>query len=140
MLQTAPVEPNLQALEEEHVHFQELLRRNPVDGLFFLTGGLGQAELTKRVRPNGYDLYEMASGPLTAPAAASPESAENNYFREPGTIFKNPNYVLFRIQGPKEARQIQIVLYDAENNPAWERIIPAGDLASDLRLRSAGAR
>ena len=112
LLHPAAAYPALAEHESALEAFLSALRRYPVDGLFFISGGFAQTELTKRIRPNRYPLYELS---LAAPGAARP----TNYFREPGTADPGPNFAWFRLENQAGNRILGCTLYDADGSPIW---------------------
>ncbi len=127
LIHPGPHAPGLGSDKAEQEYLMERLRQNPIDGLFFLTGGLGMGEFTKRVRSGAVPLYELAVGPLTAPPANSDFNSQN-YYREPGTGMKAANYALIRVDGPAGQRKLEITVYNEVNVPVWSAIIHQDDL------------
>lgn len=120
LLHSAAVYPNLAQNHKELNLLLEALRRNPVDGLFFLTGSSpsGEGSLIKRVRPRNYSLYELNLGSLTN-APESSETRPENYLREPGTRTPSPHYAWIRVTGPSARRILEVTLYDDQEEPIW---------------------
>ena len=114
-----------EAVEHKEAFFQAL-DRNRVDGLIFVSGGKHFGELTKTVRPRGYNLFELSVGSTTYLDPDNP--AENNYFREPLTSSENPQYGRISVNGDEENREIALSLFDIDGGQIFERKIPRTDL------------
>lgn len=114
-----------QAPDERSRLLDQLGLRN-IDGLLFITGGKDFGEMTKLVRPNGYDLWELSIGPLTARPADT--NTEINYFRVPSSGYLKRQFGLVRFSGPEQNRVIDISLHDSRGNEVWDTTIALSKL------------
>ena len=116
---------NLSAANYEQNKLLEMLRSERIQGLFFISGGKTNGELTRLVHANSYNIYDLTVGPITAIPA---ESDELNFFRMPGTNTLERQYALLDFEGPENDRQIHIRVMSIEGKEIWSRVIKASQL------------
>ncbi len=116
---------NLSAANYEQNKLLEMLRSERIRGLFFISGGKANGELTRLVHANSYNIYDLTVGPLTAIPA---ESDELNFFRMPGTNTLERQFALVDFEGPENDRQIRIRVMNIEGKEIWSRVIKASQL------------
>ena len=116
---------NLSAANYEQNKLLEMLRSERIQGLFFISGGKANGELTRLVHANSYNIYDLTVGPLTAIPA---ESDELNFFRMPGTNTLERQFALVDFEGPENDRQIRIRVMNIEGKEIWSRVIKASQL------------
>lgn len=97
-----------------------------INGLFIVAGGKDYGELTKMVRPNAPDLYELSTGPLTDRPAES--TKELNYFRVPSTSTFQRTFALLKFHGPEGNRQMSITVCNSVGDQLWSQTIAAADM------------
>jgi len=112
---------NLKAAAKEHSELMEVLRRDEIDGLIFVAGGKAFGELTKMVRANAPDLYELTVGPLTDRPAE--RTAEMNFYREPNTSTFTRQFATLRFHGPEGSRQITLTVFDTNGTQLWTKTL-----------------
>lgn len=117
---------NLSAANYEQNKLLEMLRSEKIGGLFFISGGKSNGELTRLVHANSYNIYDLTVGPLTAIPS---ESNELNFFRMPGTNTLERQFALIDFEGPEDDRQIRIRVINLEGNEIWSRVIKASQLS-----------
>lgn len=125
ILNPAENSANLSAANYEQNKLLEMLRAERIKGLFFISGGKTNGELTRLVHANSYNIYDLTVGPLTAIPA---ESDELNFFRMPGTNTLERQFALIDFEGPENERQIRIRVMNVEGKEIWSRIIKASQL------------
>jgi alkaline phosphatase D len=116
---------NLSAANYEQNKLLEMLRSERIPGLFFISGGKRNGELTRLVHANSYNIYDLTVGPLTA---IPEESDELNFFRMPGTNTLERQFALIDFEGPENDRQIRIRVMNIEGKEIWSRVIKANQL------------
>lgn len=116
---------NLSAANYEQNKLLEMLRSERIPGLFFISGGKRNGELTRLVHANSYNIYDLTVGPLTAIPA---ESDELNFFRMPGTNTLERQFALIDFEGPENDRQIRIRVMNVEGKEIWSRVVKASQL------------
>lgn len=117
---------NLSAANYEQNKLLEMLRSEQISGLFFISGGKSNGELTRLVHANSYNIYDLTLGPLTAVPS---ESNELNFFRMPGTNTLERQFALIDFEGPENDRQIRIRVMNLEGKEIWSRVIKADQLS-----------
>jgi alkaline phosphatase D len=125
ILNPAESPANLSAANYEQNKLLEMLRSERIKGLFFISGGKKNGELTRLVHANSYNIYDLTVGPLTGVPA---ESDELNFFRMPGTNTLERQFALIDFEGPENDRQIRIRVMNIEGNEIWSRVIKASQL------------
>ncbi len=126
ILNPANSRANLSYAESEHTELLQMIRDERITGLFFLSGGKPYGELTKLVQANGYNLYDLTLGPLTAEVGESSE--ELNFFRSPGTSRFERHFAIIECVGGEEDRALIIRVLSTEGKELWNRRIPASEL------------
>lgn len=126
ILNPARSRSNLSYAEREHTALLQMFRDEKIPGLFFLSGGKYYGELTRLVHANGYNLYDLTLGPLTANARENED--ELNFFRMPGSSIFERHFALIDFSGPEEDRRITIRIMSMEGKEIWNRAVPASQL------------
>lgn len=112
--------------KEERTKILDLIAKENVKGVLFLTGDRHQAELSMLKRENNYPIYDLTVSPFTAsPYDASKES---NTLRVAGTVFADRNFSILSLKGSKKERKLVINIYDKDGKPVWDKEIKASEL------------
>ncbi|WOO41199.1 metallophosphoesterase family protein [Rubellicoccus peritrichatus] len=117
ILNPADSPENLQIAEDERDELLEALKDADIPGLFFVAGGKSHGELTKLVRANAPDVYELTLGPLTGRPAS--DTRELNYFRVPGNSVFQRHFSILEFHGPEDDRQMRVSVYDVNGTEIW---------------------
>jgi len=105
----------------------DLIEKENIQGVIFISGDRHHSELTKLDRPDNYPLLELTSSTI----AAGPNSKgceEPNYLRVEGCCYNKRNYALVEITGKKEDRKIKFTIYGVDGKEAWSKEFKATDL------------
>lgn len=124
---------NLSYADMEQTALLEMLRRENISGLFFISGGKYFGEMTKLVHASNYNLFELTVGPLTAKPKNKPD--ELNYFRVPGTLTTERQFALISISGTEEERRLSISIKNMTGDELWSQTLHALHLQSDKDLK-----
>ncbi|GHB94106.1 alkaline phosphatase [Cerasicoccus arenae] len=104
----------------------DALKSDNIGGLIFVAGGKDFGELTKMVRANAPDLYELTLGPLTDRPADS--SSELNFYRVPSTATFKRQFAVMKFHGPEDNRQLTLTVYDTLGEQLWTQTLAAKDM------------
>ncbi|MCB0795695.1 MAG: alkaline phosphatase family protein [Flavobacteriales bacterium] len=118
VLNPTAVHENFANYTEERGELLERLDEENIHGVVFLTGDRHFTELSEMQLPGGNRLLEVTSSPLTA--KAYPAEAAHP-LRVEGTLVEKRNFVLIKLQGPAEAREIRFEAYDRVGDLLWSR-------------------
>lgn len=126
ILNPADSPENYYLAQNEREKFLDAIKESKIDGLFFVTGGKNHGELTKMVRANAPDAYELTLGPMTG----RPDSDTNelNYFRVPSTSIFQRHFAVMDFYGPENDRQLRITTFDANGTQLWTQNFHAKDM------------
>lgn len=111
---------------EEKKKILDLIEKEKIDGVIFLTGDRHHSELTKLERDNNYPLYDFTISSFTA--GVSPGKDEPNTLRVPGILSDQHNFAVFKISGPRKNRVLKCLDFDIHGNLLWEYSINENDL------------
>ena len=112
---------------EEQSDFLTWLQANEISGVIFLSGDRHYTKLSKRSRPQAYDLYELTCSPLTSNAFQDYEASANPDI-DPETLVRERNFCLLSFGGPAKARAVTLSSLDGTGRPLWRRRIEAAAL------------
>lgn len=116
---------NIAAKEREEI--LEIIKKEKIPGVIFLTGDRHFTELSSLSDSTFYTLHDITISPLTSSPYPTAEFEENP-LRIPGTFVGKRNYATIEIIGPKEARRLLINVLAADGSIYWSKIIEATDL------------
>jgi len=105
----------------------ELITRNNIPGVIFMSGDVHFAELSKMEREGTYPLYEITSSPLSAGINSSPMYRANT-FSVSGTEYVGHNFGLLTVSGVRGKRILTLRIVDANGNDVWMREIQESEL------------
>lgn len=110
-------------LPHERQRFIDLIKKTKAEGLFFISGDVHYAELSKMVNPGQYNLYDLTSSGMTHGHSCAGE----NKYRIHGAYMK-PNFGLIDIawNGPKT--QITLSILDDKGLLKIQHNIPLQEL------------
>lgn len=105
----------------------DLITRNNVSGVIFMSGDVHFAEFSKLEREGTYPLHEITSSPLSAGLNSSPIYRANS-FSVPGTEYVGHNFGLITVSGPRGKRVLTMRIVDAKGSDVWVREIQESEL------------
>jgi alkaline phosphatase D len=91
----------------------ELLEKNKIEGVIFLSGDRHHSEISRMERVNAYPIYEITSSSLTA--GVSPGKNENNPFIL-GESIDQHNFAKITVKGPRKNRELECNFNDVDGN------------------------
>lgn len=120
-----PISENWESYPEEKDYFLEMIEKEEIEGVIFLTGDIHRGELTKMERENNYPLYEITASPLSAGVTSYDGP---NRFRVEGTRVMERNFAYFTVTGPRKNRSLNIKMYNADGDEKWSYTINENDI------------
>ncbi|WP_269539770.1 alkaline phosphatase D family protein [Cerasicoccus fimbriatus] len=114
-------ELNHKLAESERDDMLELIKGDRIGGLVFVCGGKDFGELTKMVRANAPDVYELSLGPLTARPTDS--TRELNFYRVPSTSTFQRQFALMKFHGAENDRQLTVTVYNGLGDQLWTQTL-----------------
>jgi len=120
VLNSAAVYENYATYPKERKKLLNLLEKERIKNVIFLTGDRHHSELSKITR-NGIDYYDFTVSPLTS----SPHNAidEPNNNRIDGTHYAERNFGIIELSGTYENRKAKLIIYDKNGKEVWSRLI-----------------
>lgn len=113
----AKVYENYANYEEERKYLFELLDKEKIEGVLFLSGDRHHTELSKMPRNEAYPLYDLTVSPLTAKTYVDID--EKNEFRVEKTLINQNNFATLTFRGPITDRIVEINVYDKFGKLFW---------------------
>ncbi|MFC2084906.1 alkaline phosphatase D family protein [Bacteroidota bacterium] len=110
---------------DETNYILELIKKEEIRGVMFLTGDVHRTELTKIERENTYPLYDFTISPFTASASGR---AYPNDGRVEGTSVLERNFGIFEVTGPRKDRTLKCTVYDSQGKILWDYSINENEL------------
>lgn len=120
----------------ERDRFLETLRSTDTPGVFFITGGAREGEMTRVTRPGTYPLHELTVGAVRLGEPPSGERPALNYDRMPGTRVAVAHFAVVEFSGGRGEPSMEITVFNASGESVWRDTFRA----SELRQREASQR
>lgn len=124
VLNPDPLGENYSNYPEEKEYLLDMIAKEKISGVIFLTGDIHRGELTKIERDNNYPLYEVTASPLTAGVSRY----DQNTARVEGTLVHDRNFAILEVTGPRKDRNLNIKMYDADGSERWSYSLNENEL------------
>ena len=108
---------------KEQQRFFDLIKKTKANGLFFVSGDVHYAEISKRTVPDLYPIYDFTSSGLSS----TWKFATPNSFRIEGPVMEN-HFGLLTIDWKKDPT-VRMEIYDVSNNQRFEYSIKKSDIS-----------
>ncbi|MCB0662854.1 MAG: alkaline phosphatase family protein [Saprospiraceae bacterium] len=128
ILNPVPVVENYSNFPEERARLLDLIEKEDIKGVIFLTGDRHHSSLTKIDRPDTYPLYDLTISPLSAGAGAQKPVEKWAPFVEGTSVERTQNFSTLSISGTNGNRILKIKVFDYTGKQLWEREIKEGEL------------
>ena len=122
VLSDAAVYENHATYHEERNKLLELIEKEEIKNIVFLTGDRHKTELSELQLKNGTPLYDFTSSPLASKAFDSENEGNNNQVK--GTHVATQNFGTISVSGDYQNRKLVLKTFDAKGTLLWEREIP----------------
>ncbi len=124
-LNTKAAGENWENYPEEKNYFLDMIAKEKISGVIFLTGDIHRGELSKLERENNYPLYEITASPLSAGVSSYDGP---NPVRVEGTLVMERNFAFFSVTGPRKNRTLNIKMFNADGDKKWTHSINENEL------------
>ncbi|MBM4170693.1 MAG: alkaline phosphatase family protein [Ignavibacteria bacterium] len=102
----------------------ELIEKEGIEGVVFLTGDVHRSEITKMERANSYPLYDFTISPFTSGASR----AYPNPWRIESTLTTERNFAIFEFSGPRKDRTLKCTVYNVDGKELWSFSVNENEL------------
>jgi alkaline phosphatase D len=126
LLNPADDSTNLAAAPSDREMLLNALHPGTISGVLFLSGGLPYGELTRLLRPQSYDLFDLTVGPLTAKPANGVN--DPNFLLVPGSQIAARQFATLHFSGPPTQRTLTLGVFDAQGRQLYARALTAQQL------------
>ena len=113
--------------EEERQQMIDLITKEKIQGVMFLTGDRHHSCLQKLDRAGTYPLYDLTVSSFTAGSAKTVKEEANSPFVE-GTIVEKHNFGILEFSGKRLDRVMKINIFDKDGKEVWVKEIRASEL------------
>jgi alkaline phosphatase D len=107
---------------EERQEIIDFIDEHKIKGVVFLTGDRHFTELSKITTPNGIEIYDYTSSPLTS-GPYTESCKEKNKNRIDGTCFAERSFGTIEVKGDRKNRQLILKCYDNKGKQKWQHLI-----------------
>ena len=121
VLSDAAVYENHATYPEERDFLLELMEKEKLKNIVFLSGDRHKTELSQLKIKSGVTLYDFTSSPLASKAFDSKDEGNNNQVE--GTHVATQNFGTISVSGDKKNRTLLLKTFDASGTLLWERKI-----------------
>lgn len=111
----------LSTVPSERAYLLQAIEKNGITGVIFLTGDRHCAEMSTITLPNGIQVYEVTTSPLTSKAYDL--SKEENAHRIQGSVVPERNFATIDFSGTRKERQAIIIFWDNRGREKWRYTI-----------------
>jgi alkaline phosphatase D len=125
VLNPVATKENYSTYSDELQYLLTTLEKSKIPGILFFSGDRHHTELTKMPRNSSYPLYDLTVSPLLSRVN---EHDEPNYFRVEGTVVREKNFGLIKVEGEKDSRKLVIQIFNAKGDSLWTKDILAKEL------------
>ncbi len=122
VLNTAPVYENyIHLFPEERKRLLELIEKENIKGVVFLSGDRHFTELSAYKNKAGNMVYDLTASSLTA-GTPNKITEQNDHLVE-GTVYLKNNFAMLTFKGPRKKRVMNITIYDSDGKQVWTKDI-----------------
>lgn len=104
----------------------DMISKEEIPGVIFLSGDRHHTELSKLERENAYPLYDWTVSPLTSGAHQVEDEGNNNIVE--GSVVGVRNFGTIDVSGPRKDRVLDLKIFDSKGKELWKYRIRAEDL------------
>jgi alkaline phosphatase D len=120
-LSDAKVYENHANYETERKLILELIEKEEIKNIVFLSGDRHKTELSSLLLPNQNVLYDFTCSPLASKAFDSEKEGNTNQVK--GTHVATQNFGILKLKGQNENRSLTIETYDSKGVLIWQKEI-----------------
>ena len=112
---------------DEHKDILNLIEKEKIEGVIFLSGDRHFSEVSKMDRFNSYPLHDFTVSPLTSGYCDICENEKNKY-RIPGSGVFERNFGTITISGLNNNRTLNYTIFNNKGEALWNYILHEDDL------------
>ena len=127
VLNSEKVYENYVNWKEEHSELLNLIEKEKIDGVIFLSGDRHFSEVSKMSRFNSYPLYDFTVSPLTSGFCDICINESNKYRIKESAVFQR-NFAIFSIYSSDKGRVLDYTIFNNKGESLWNYKINASDL------------
>ena len=113
--------------EEEHTKLLNLIEKEKIEGVIFLSGDRHFSEVSKMPRFNAYPLYDFTVSPLTSGFCDICIDENNKHRIKESAVFQR-NFAIFSIYSSGKDRVLDYTIFNNKGESLWNYKINANDL------------
>jgi alkaline phosphatase D len=112
----------------DYEYLMEMLQRNRIRGVLFLTGDRHHSEVIKLERPGTYTLYDITASPYTSGVGKVRDKEMDNPARVPGTLVEAQNFAKLSVSGVRNERVLKVEFLGIKGEKLGEWSVGEGAL------------
>ena len=116
--------------EEEHKKILDLISKEKIEGVIFITGDRHFSEVSKMERYGEYPLHDFTVSPLTSGFCDICIEEKNKYRINGSGVFER-NFATIKIHGPYKNRELKYTIFNSHGDPLWTYNINENELKYD---------
>lgn len=119
-------ENHINLSEKERNTLLDILKKEKIEGVIFLSGDRHHTELSVLKDESFYPLYDWTVSPLTSTAYEIKDEGNTNLVE--GSSYGKRNYGIVEVKGPRKERELNLRLFDVSGKEIWHYTISNKDL------------
>ena len=113
--------------QDEHTRLLNLIEKEKIEGVIFLSGDRHFSEVSKMPRFNSYPLYDFTVSPLTSGFCDICKDEKNKYRIEESAVFER-NFAILNVYGPSKNRVLKYTIFNNKGEALWDYEIHENEL------------
>ena len=129
IVNTSKVFENMANYETERATLLDLISKEKIPGVFFISGDRHHSVMHKLEREGTYPLYDLTASPITSgPAKPLKEEYENKTILPETVVEGKRNFATLEFSGPLKERIMKISILDKDGKSLWDKQLSVKDL------------
>tara|TARA_B100000700_G_scaffold216102_1_gene237560 strand:+ start:1133 stop:2452 length:1320 start_codon:yes stop_codon:yes gene_type:complete len=113
--------------EDEHSVLLDLIEKEKIEGVVFISGDRHFSEVSKMPRYDSYPLHDFTVSPLTSGYCDICEGEKNRYRIKDSAVFQR-NFATIKVHGPYKNRILEYTIFNNKGESLWNYQIHEDDL------------
>ena len=113
--------------EDEHNKILDLIKKEKIEGVIFLSGDRHFSEVSKMDRYGAYSLYDFTVSPLTSGFCDICKNEKNKYRINESGVFQR-NFAVFKVSGATKNRTLDYTIFNNKGEALWNYTLHEDDL------------
>jgi alkaline phosphatase D len=118
----------VQHFPADYEYLMEMLQRNHINGVLFLTGDRHHSEVIKQERKGTYTLYDITASPYTSGVGKVSGKEADNPARLPNTLVEAQNFAKISVSGKRNERILKVEFIGLKGEQLGEWSVAEKDL------------